>query len=147
MQKTTDEITEETKPTGRQPFTPTPEQQDTVRAMASYGIPQDHIAKHLGIAPKTLRKRFRSELKHGAYDANNAVLASLFKMATTRHNVAAAIFWARARCGFRPGCASWDTATGAGAPKRKKLEEEFPKVSTLTNLHVYNNEGEPNADY
>jgi hypothetical protein len=153
MDEITQEIPSETNPTGRRSFDPTPEKRDMVRAMASYGIPQEHIARHLHIAPKTLRKHFRSELRHAAYDANNEVLASLFKMATTRHNVAAAIFWSKARCGFRPGAEPYDKAPGATAlPPKKGIrtppDEEPPyKQSALNNLIVYNNDGEPNADY
>jgi hypothetical protein len=143
---------------GRKPFTPTPEQQAVVEKMASFGIPQIEIGKHLRIGPKTLRKCFRQELKHAAYDANNRVLDSLLTMATTRHNVAAAIFWAKTRCGFRPGAAPYENAIGvlAGSAQKKQKkswqenaseESQAPKVSTLKNLNVYNNEGEPNADY
>jgi hypothetical protein len=138
---------------GRRRFQPSEEQKSTVAMMASYGIPQTEIAKHVRIAPNTLRKRFRKELRHAAYDANNQVLGSLFKMATTRHNVAAAIFWAKVRCAYRPGGAPYDNAPGVTTPtQQKKQPPQFPEEATsgaedLVVFSVYNNDGEPNADY
>jgi DNA-binding NarL/FixJ family response regulator len=93
------------KRNGRPPYEPTPEQTAVVETMASFGIPQDRIAQSLGINAQTLRKHFRQQLNLAAVHADRAVLSSLFEMATKRHNVAAAIFWAKTRCGFRPGCA------------------------------------------
>jgi cell division septation protein DedD len=138
---------------GRPLKVPTEDQRRTVTMMASFGIPQEDIGRHVHMSPKTLRKHCHKELKHSAYDANNTVLASLFTMATTRHNVAAAIFWAKCRCAFRPGGAPWETAVGALPKPHQKdpataSNEAAPtKVSGLTNMIVYDNSGEPNADY
>jgi len=82
-------------------FEPTEEQRRLVRAMAGFGIRQDDIAAHLEIDPKTLRKHFRRELDRGAVEANAKVAQSLFNMATQGNNVAAAIFWMKARAGWR----------------------------------------------
>ena len=83
------------------PFEPTEEQRRTVRAMAGYGVPQDDIATLLEIDPKTLRKRFRRELDRGSIEATAKVGQSLFRMATEGGSVAAAIFWMKARAGWR----------------------------------------------
>jgi hypothetical protein len=83
------------------PFEPTEEQRRLVRAMAGFGIRQDDIAAHLEIDPKTLRKHFRRELDRGTVEANAKVAQSLFNMATQGNNVAAAIFWMKARAGWR----------------------------------------------
>src|SRR3954454_24564648 len=80
---------------------PSDEDRRLVRAMAGFGVPQTDIATHLGIAPKTLRKHFRDELDRGTVEANVKVAQSLFQMATTGKNVAAAIFWMKARAGWR----------------------------------------------
>jgi hypothetical protein len=82
-------------------FEPTEEQRRLVRAMAGFGIRQDDIAAHLEIDPKTLRKHFRRELDRGTVEANAKVAQSLFNMATSGNNVAAAIFWMKARAGWR----------------------------------------------
>src|SRR5471030_1926649 len=64
-------------------------------------LPQPDIAVHLGIDPKTLRKHFREELHRGSIEATAKVAQSLFNMATQGNNVAAAIFWMKARAGWR----------------------------------------------
>ncbi len=82
-------------------FEPTEEQRRTVRAMSGYGVPHDDIATLLEVDPKTLRKHFRRELDRGAVEATAKVAQSLFNMATQDKNVAAAIFWMKARAGWR----------------------------------------------
>lgn len=83
------------------PFEPTEDQRRTVRAMSGLGVPQPDIAIHIGIDPKTLRKWFREELDRGSIEATTKVAQSLFRMATEGNNVAAAIFWMKARAGRR----------------------------------------------
>jgi hypothetical protein len=82
-------------------FRPTEDQRRTVRAMSGFGIPQEQIATMLEIEPKTLRKHFRRELDRGSIEATAKVAQSLFRMATEGNNVAAAIFWMKARAGWR----------------------------------------------
>lgn len=79
-------------------FNPTPEQRKIVRAMAGYGVPQEDIAVVVGIAPKTLRARFRNELDRAMIEANAKVAERLFRM--TERNVAAAIFWMKSRASW-----------------------------------------------
>ncbi|WP_244408254.1 hypothetical protein [Roseomonas fluvialis] len=69
--------------------------------MAGFGVPHTDIATFLGIDAKTLRKHFREELDRGTTEANAKVAQSLFQMATQGKNVAAAIFWMKARAGWR----------------------------------------------
>jgi hypothetical protein len=111
---------------------PTDEQRRLVRALAGFGVPQDDIAKHLDIDPKTLRKHFRSDLDRGALEANAKVAQSLFQMATQGQNVAAAIFWMKVRGGWseklRP-----DPPGVEGAPKKFTIvigspREEDPEL-------------------
>lgn len=78
-------------------FEPTEEQRRLVRALAGFGITHEDIGKQVGCEPKTLRKHFREELDRGAVEATAKVAQSLFQMATTGKNVAAAIFWMKAR--------------------------------------------------
>jgi hypothetical protein len=69
--------------------------------MSGFGVPHTDIATFLDIDPKTLRKHFRVELDRGMTEANAKVAQSLFTMATQGKNVAAAIFWMKARAGWR----------------------------------------------
>ena len=82
-------------------FEPTEEQRRTVRAMSGLGVPHEGIAVLLDIDPKTLRKHFHPDLERGSVEATAKVAQSLFQMATSGKNVAAAIFWMKARAGWR----------------------------------------------
>lgn len=87
-------------PGGRPKFKVTPEQRKTVEAMSGFGIPQDDIARHIGVAKKTLLKHFRKELDEGVVKANSAVAKSLWQNAVSG-NVSAQIFWAKTRMRWR----------------------------------------------
>ena len=82
-------------------FRPTEEHRRTAKAMAGLGVPHEGTAVLLEIDPKTLRKHFHAELERGSVEATAKVAQSLFQMATTGKNVAAAIFWMKARAGWR----------------------------------------------
>ncbi len=88
---------------GRPAHAPEPFHRRQVEAMAGYGIPEIDIARVLGIDPKTLRKHYREELDTGHVIANAKVAESLFRKATGEgpQSVAAAIFWMKARAGWR----------------------------------------------
>ena len=86
---------------GRKPFSPTDEQRRLVHAMAGYGVPHDDIAVVVRCSPPTLRKRFRRELDVATIEANARVAQTLYQQATTPGNIAATIFWLKARAGWR----------------------------------------------
>ena len=91
---------------GRPAFTPTDEQRRMVEAMTGYGIPQDDIARVVGIDDETLRKHFREELDTGIAKANTRVAEFLFEQATGQRgegggSVAAAIFWMKSRARWK----------------------------------------------
>ena len=67
---------------GRPSFSPTDEQRRIVEAMTGYGIPQQDIARVIGIHEESLRKHFREELDTGAARANARVAEFLFERAT-----------------------------------------------------------------
>lgn len=71
--------------------------------MAGYGVPEADIADMIGIDPKTLRKHYRQELDQGHTKANIKVAENLFRKATGegREAVTAAIFWLKARAGWK----------------------------------------------
>ena len=58
------------------------------------------IAKIVGCAPKTLRKRFRVELDRGVAEANAMISGSLFT-ADKAGNITAMIFWLKTRAHWR----------------------------------------------
>jgi hypothetical protein len=65
--------------------------------LAAYGIPQDEIARVVGITKPTLEKHYRTELDRAETEANAKVAESLFRKATGdgAQAVTAAIFWPR----------------------------------------------------
>lgn len=102
--------------------------------MAFMGILQTQIATVFGISDKTLRKHFRDELRAAGIEANFQVIQTLFEMATSGKNTAASIFWAKARCGFRP--------TDLPPAPSNRSKAALPP-STIV---VLNNDGAPRAD-
>lgn len=70
-----------------------------VKNMCRIGMPHERISQIVGMAPKTLRSHFREELDYGSDLATSQVSATLFELATGG-NVAACIFWMKARAGW-----------------------------------------------
>lgn len=72
--------------------------------MAAAGIEQRNVAAALGIAGGTLRKHYRAELRAGGALANAAVIAALYRIATSSEDanaaVAAGIWWTKCRLGW-----------------------------------------------
>jgi hypothetical protein len=85
---------------------------EKVRHLAGYGVPQDDIAKIIGCAPKTLRKRFRDELDRGVAEANATISGFLFAAAKAG-NITAIIFWLKTRAHWRERAAADDPTPDA----------------------------------
>jgi hypothetical protein len=73
---------------------------EQVRHLAGVGVRQDDIARIVGCAPKTLRKRCREDLDRGVAEANATVCGYLFAAARAG-NVTAQIFWLKTRAHWR----------------------------------------------
>src|SRR5215216_4237130 len=89
---------------GRPSFRPSDEQRRMVEAMTGYGIPQQDIARVIGIHEESLRKHFRQELDTGVAKANARVAEFLFEQATGQRgegSVTAAIFWLKTRARWK----------------------------------------------
>jgi len=86
---------------GRRKYEPTDKDLRTVEAMAVCGMPQESIARVLGIDGKTLRKHFRVLLDTSADKADAQVGATLYKLATSGLCPAATIFWMKCRRRWR----------------------------------------------
>ena len=84
----------------RQAFVVNDATRERVRYLAGVGVRQDDIAKIIGCAPKTLRKRFRDELDRGVAEANATVCGYLFAAAKAG-NIPAIIFWLKTRAQWR----------------------------------------------
>jgi len=133
------------KPRGR-PNTPvTDDDRIKVRRMSGMGIPHAQIAIVFGISRKTLAKHYRKELSTAAIESNFKVVESLFYMATEGRNAAAAIFWAKARCGFRTGFASNPDASepSPASAARRSIAQHSSTPHTTPTLVFANNDGAP----
>ena len=88
---------------GRRAHRPEPFHRRQVDAMSGYGVPEEDIARVVGIDPKTLRKHYREELDTGQIKATAKVAEFLFRKATSdgSQSVTAAIFWLKTRGGWR----------------------------------------------
>lgn len=102
-------------------FSPSDEQRRTVKALAAVGVPHDAIAGYIDVDPKTLRKAFRLELDHGALEATAKVGQTLFSIATVDRNVAACIFWLKARAGWREKQQVEVTGEGGGPIRTQRV--------------------------
>ena len=96
----------------RRPFVVNETVREKVRHLAGVGVRQDDIARIIGCAPKTLRKRCRDDLDRGVAEANAIVSGSLFANAKAG-NVTAQIFWLKTRAQWRENAARSDATSGS----------------------------------
>lgn len=101
----------------RKPHEPTDAQRKMVKAMSAYGIPQEDIAKVVGIDPTTLRTHYRDELDRANAEACAKVAENLYRRATgeSKEAVTAAIFWLKTRAGWRETVVNEHTGPNGGA--------------------------------
>src|SRR5438445_12407384 len=101
---------------------------EKVRHLAGLGVPQDDIAKIIGCAPKTLRKRFRDELDRGVAEANATIAGYLFAAAKAG-NTTAQIFWLKTRANWRERGVGNDPISSADAEANSQLVVVLPDNS------------------
>jgi hypothetical protein len=82
-------------------YKPTAKDRAIVKAMASYGVPQEDIGKVIGIGHITLRKYYAPELETASIQANAKVAETCYQMATSGKIPAATFFWLKTRAGWR----------------------------------------------
>jgi len=112
----------------RKAFVVTDATREKVRYLAGVGVPQDDIAKIVGCAPKTLRKRFRDELDRGVAEANAQVSGYLFAAAKAG-NIAAIIFWLKTRANWRERMAPGDSIPAGGTESNSNVVLVLPDNS------------------
>ena len=86
----------------RPTLNPTDEERRLVKSLAAFGVPQEQIARRIGIrSVKTLRKHYREELDEGSLDANSNVAKTLYQMAKSGEHPIATMFWLKCRAGWK----------------------------------------------
>jgi hypothetical protein len=98
---------------------------EKVRYLAGLGVRQEDIAKIIGCAPKTLRKRLRDELDRGVAEANATISGYLFAAAKAG-NIAAIIFWLKTRAQWRERLAADDPIPSADDESNSELVLVLP---------------------
>ena len=93
---------------------------EKVRHLAGVGVRQDDIAKIIGCAPKTLRKRCRDDLDRGTAEAIATVAGYLFANAKAG-NVTAQIFILKTRAGWRERTATDEAAPAANGEMHSEI--------------------------
>lgn len=73
---------------------------ERVMIIRALGVPEHRVAFLVGCSPAVLKKRYAAELELGLDRANEEVARSLFYSAI-KGNVAAQIFWLKAKAGWR----------------------------------------------
>jgi hypothetical protein len=101
---------------------------EKVRYLAGLGVRQDDIAKIIGCAPKTLRKRLRDELDRGVAEANATISGYLFAAAKAG-NIAAIIFYLKTRAHWRERMTPDDPIPGAEAESNSQVVLVMPDNS------------------
>ena len=101
---------------------------ERVRYLAGVGVRQDDIAKIIGCAPKTLRKRLRDELDRGVAEANATMSGFLFAAAKAG-NVTAQIFWLKVRAHWRERTAPDDPVPSGAAEANSPVVLVLPDNS------------------
>jgi hypothetical protein len=101
--------------------------------MSAYGIPEEDIARVVGIDPKTLRKHYRDELDLGATKANAQVAGYLFS-AAKNGNVTAQIFWLKTRACWKE--APVEHQHSARIDVSQLTDEELERMIAETNEKI-----------
>ena len=112
----------------RKPFVVNETVREKVRHLAGVGVRQDDIARIIGCAPKTLRKRCRDDLDRGVAEANAMVSGSLFA-AAKGGNVVAQIFWLKTRAQWCERAAQSDAPSGSDAGRNPPVVLVLPDNS------------------
>lgn len=101
-----------------------------VEALAAYGTSHAAIARLLGMDVATLRSTYPDELDNAATKANGKVAESLYRKALGegREGVTAAIFWLKARAGWKETHAH-ELSGANGGPIQTEPKFDFSLLS------------------
>jgi hypothetical protein len=130
----------------QKPFDPT-KQNAEIESMARLGICNEAIAAHCGITVDALAQACGAKINLTKQESNLRVLQSLFDMATSGRNLSATLFWIKTHCGHLLPAEKDDLPKAKGSKSGDKTEWDPNDPNDRVIFSVYNNDGEPNADY
>jgi hypothetical protein len=116
-----------------------PENRDRVEALAAYGTPHPEIARLLRIDLDDLRKDYGEEFATGRTKTNSRVAEALYRTAIAggREGVIAAIFWLKARAGWKETSVhELAAAEGSGPGKEIRIVFVEPDMTRIEALAV-----------
>jgi hypothetical protein len=117
---------------GRPPYEPTDKDRGLVSQLSPL-LPQDDIAKILGIDAKTLRKHYREILDTALSKANAKVANALYLNATAKDNLGAQIFWLKTRAGWKETPQQIEFPGADGKPQAIPTMADFAKTMAAIN--------------
>ena len=117
---------------GRPTHAPTPETRRQVEALASCGTPYELIARVIDISVPTLTKHYGEVLEVAGVKANAMIAQSLYKRALSNDKgaITAAIFWLKARAGWRDNIPLDETGAPVGKKEIAQAEAQTAGVGT-----------------
>lgn len=117
---------------GRPTHTPTPETRRQVEALASCGTTYELIARVIDISVPTLTKHYGEVLEVAGVKANAMIAQSLYKRALSNDKgaITAAIFWLKARAGWRDNIPLDETGAPVGKKEIAQAEAQTAGVGT-----------------
>ena len=131
-------MTEEKRAPRNPPHKPTEETLRLARTLSGYGVPQEEIARQIGICQKTLRLHYRGELDAGVAQANAKVAEGLYKKALGDgpQSASAAMFWLKTRAGWKETVVNEHTGKD-GKPIETKVitdlsDDELARIATTS---------------
>jgi AraC-like DNA-binding protein len=98
--------------TGKRSFTP--QQIEMMQTLARNGVSFEQIAKVVGCSTTTLTRRFGELLRDAVIHAGSDVASALFTQATKAGSTPAAIFWLKARAGWKETMPAIDLSGATG---------------------------------
>jgi hypothetical protein len=117
---------------GRPPFEPTDKQREHVETLTGLMVPQETVARIIGIDKKTLRKYFRAELDNGA-ENTVANLKSVIYAAADKGSLRAASY-------LLDRMGAWPKPESAGTAQQQEL-----KIHVVGGLAAVQQEPKPNG--
>jgi hypothetical protein len=109
----------------RKTFVANDAMRERVLSLTRVGTTQDDISKIIGCDPKTLRKYFPDELGRGMAEATAEIAGFLFA-AAKEGNVAAQIFWMKAKARWRERESSEDPSPNTDAASTSQIVVILP---------------------
>jgi hypothetical protein len=117
---------------------------EDAKKLAGFGFTDEGIATTLEMTVGELRSRYGREIDNAKLRTNLAVLQTLLSMAKSGKHLGATTFWIKTHCSH---LLPVQEVSETGTKKKKEYIWDPNDPNDRVIFSVYNNDGEPNADY